>query len=153
MKISIEEFLKTGRFGPLELGASKDKALSVLGAPDCDTDLGSTGSILLYAWYELFFNNEDRLHSIQNDNYDPSNIKTYSFQNEKIEIDSWFLNEVENQTIDDISKILNAKSLQYELIDYYGRDALKLESGVIVDFDEVENENGIKPLLGLRFWP
>ena len=87
MKISIADFLESGKFGPLDIGVSKDTAISILGNPDCNTDLGETGSILLYAWYELFFDNEDKLYSIQNDNYDPKDMETYSFRNEKIEID------------------------------------------------------------------
>ncbi len=153
MKISIEEFIKTGKFGSLELGVSKEMALSILGEPDSDTDLGETGSILLYAWYEFFFNRENKLHSIQNDNYDPKDEASYSFKNEKIEIDPWFLNAVDNQTIEEISDILNQKSIEFEIIDYYGRDAIRLESGVVIDFDEEENEFGIKILIGVRYWP
>ncbi|BDY04671.1 hypothetical protein [Ferrimonas sp. YFM] len=153
MKIRIEEFLKSGRFGPLELGTSKDLAIASLGEPDCDADLGKTGSILLYGWYELFFNRENQLHSIQNDNYDPSRKESYLFKNEKIEIDPWFLNEALNQCIGDISRALEEKGMEYEVIDYYGRDAIKLKSGVVIDFDEEENDCGIKALTGIVLWP
>ncbi len=153
MKISIEEFLKTGKFGPFGIGSQKDFVISTLGEPDCDTDLGETGSILLYAWYELFFNHDSELNSIQNDNYDPCDKQTYSYKNEKFEIDSWFLNGVENQSINDISEVLSSKGMKYEIIDYYGRHAIKLKSGVVVDFDEEENERGINALMGIRYWP
>jgi len=46
----------------------------------------------------------------------------------------------------DISNPLDTKGMTYEIIDYYGRDAIKLTSGVVIDFDEEENECGIKPL-------
>jgi len=153
MKISIEEFLRSGKFGLVDLGASKDQVLSLLGEPDSDNDLGDTGSILLYAWYEFFFNHEDRLHSIQNDNYDPSDRSSYEFKNDTFEIDPWFLNETRNQSIAGISKILDQKGLKYNVIDYYGRNAIKLESNVVVDFDEEENESGVKALIGIRYWP
>lgn len=153
MKISIEEFLRTGKFGPVALGESKDQVLSMLGKPDSDNDLGETGSILLYSWYEFFFNNECRLHSIQNDNYEPNDKSSYSFKNSTFEIVPWFLNETTNQSIADVSKILDNQGLEYDVIDYYGRDAIKLKSGVVVDFDEEENESGIKALIGIRYWP
>lgn len=153
MNISIEEFLETGKFGPLSLGVSKEETISLLGEPDSDNDLGETGSILLYAWYELFFNQEELLHSIQNDNYVPSDKQSYSFKNDKIVIDSWFLNDTENQSLSDISKILDGRRMRYKVIDYYGRDVIKLKSGVVIDFDEEENEYGIKALIGIRFWP
>ena len=153
MKISIEAFLESGKFGPLDIGSSKDKAISILGNPDSNTDIGENGSILQYAWYELFFDNEYRLYSIQNDNYDPKDIATYSFRNENIEIDYWFLNEVENQSIGDIANLLDTKGMVYEIIDYYGRDVIKLASGVVVDFDEEVNEYGVRSLIGIRYWP
>jgi hypothetical protein len=153
MIISIEEFLRNGKFGPIDLGVSKGQALTILGEPDCDTDLGETGSILLYAWYELFFNNDGKLHSIQNDNYDPADKRSYEFKNNLFEIEPWFLNTTKNQSITDISNILDQKGLEYDVIDYYGHDALKLKSGVVVDFDEEENECGVNALIGIRYWP
>ena len=153
MKISIEEFLRTGRFGPIEIGIAKCEAISILGAPDSEADLGETGSILLYAWYELFFNHEETLCSIQNDNYNPEIKDSYSFSNDSFQIDPWFLNDVKNKNIIDISQLLDEKCIEYQVVDYYGRDVLKLKCGVIVDFEEDNNECGIKPLSGIRFWP
>jgi hypothetical protein len=153
MKISIREFIDTGSFGPLKLGATKQQTLSLFGKPNDDADLGATGSILLYAWYELFFNHEDILHSIQIDNYDPNDKESYYFKNKKIEIDSWFLNEVCNQNLESVSKILDQADITYEKIDYYGREALKAQSGVVVDFQDEENYSGVKELIGLRYWP
>jgi hypothetical protein len=153
MEIRISDFIKTGKFGPVEIGTSKEYTLNLLGEPDDDTDLDGTGSILLYAWYELFFDHEGILKSIQNDNYDPRDRKTYSFKNEKIQIDPWFLNEKEDQTIDYVSGLLSKESIVFETIDYYGRAALKASSGVVIDFDEDINESGVKQLIGLRYWP
>lgn len=153
MKVSLIDFLKSGSFGPVSIGMSKDKVLSLLGEPSTDNDLGETGSILIYAWYELFFSHQDELYSIQNDNYEPSDRSTYYFKNDKFEIDSWFLNEEENQSIEDISAILDRSDLKYTIIDYYERAAIKLNSGVVIDFDDEENDDGIQELLGVRYWP
>jgi len=54
--LSIKEFIKTGKFGEVRIGMSKDDVINFLGAPDSDNDIGVSGSILLYAWYELFIN-------------------------------------------------------------------------------------------------
>ncbi|MBB3168600.1 hypothetical protein [Simiduia aestuariiviva] len=153
MLIRILDFIKTGKFGPVEIGMSKAKVLEVLGPPDDDTDLDGPGSILLYAWYELFFDPDGILKSIQNDNYNPKDTGTYFFENEKFSIDPWFLNEVQEQNIESISRLLSDNGIKFEIVDYYGRNVLKVNSGVIVDFDEDENENGIKELIGVRYWP
>jgi hypothetical protein len=153
MIIRIEEFLKTAEFGPITIGTSKDKTLSLLGAPDDDTDLDGPGSIPLYAWYELFYDHNNTLKSIQNDNYDPTDKKSYFFKNEKFEIDPWFLNEKSNQNIEDISSLLADANIPYQKLQYHGRVVLQTQSGVIVDFDEEENEVGVKALMGIRYWP
>ena len=153
MKIYIEEFLKTGQFGPIKIGISKEQSLSLLGTPDSDTDLDGPGSILMYGWYEFFFDPEGQLKSMQNDNYDPSDSKTYNFKNEKIEVDPWFLNEKPNQTIEDISNLLANSNIGYKKIKYHGRVVLQTEADVVVDFDEDENELGVKSLMGIRYWP
>ena len=153
MIISIEEFLEHGAFGPLKIGVSKATVISILGEPTRVLDLGETGTILVYGWYEFFFDRDGLLCSIQNDNYNPKEKNSYFFKNEKIEIDSWFLNGVQNQSIGDIAGILDGKGLDYEVVRYYGRDVIYLKSGVVIDFDEEENECGIKSLVGIRLWP
>ena len=145
--------MKTAEFGPINIGTSKEKTLSLLGAADDDTDLDGPGSILLYAWYELFYDHNDALKSIQNDNYDPSDKNSYYFKNEKFEIDPWFLNDKPNQNIMDISVLLANAKIPYQIIQYHGRVALQTQSGVVVDFDEEENEEGVKALMGIRYWP
>ncbi len=153
MKISIEEFVKTGNFGPINIGMSKADIIGCIGAPDSDNDMGENGFILIYAWYELFINHEDKLTSIQNDNYDPKNPESYTFENEKIEVDPWFLNDVLNQTIESVSKLLKSSGVNFDLADYYGRSVIKVDSGVIIDFSEEKNQNGVRELSGIRYWP
>jgi hypothetical protein len=153
MEILLSEFIKTGKFGPVEIGTSKDRVLSELDVPDNDTDLDGSGSILLYSWYEFFFDHNGILRSIQNDNYNPKNKNTYLFKNDKYFINSWFLNEVEDQTIETVGILLTQESISFEIIDYYGRRVLKASSGVVIDFDENPNEKGTKALAGVRYWP
>ena len=108
---------------------------------------------MLYAWYELFFDTDGKLRSIQNDNYKPRDKSTYEFQNQKFSIDSWFLNEVEDQNIESISKLLIEESINYEIVEYFGRNVINVSSGIVIDFDEVANKKGINELIGIRYWP
>ena len=133
--------------------AAKNQVSTSLGKPDCDTDLGDTGSILLYAWYEFFFNHENNVYSIQNDNCDPKDKESFCFKNDVFEIEPWLLNGEKNQTIESVKALLQKNLLEYKIIEYYGRNAIKLESGIVVDFDEEKNENDEFELLGIRFWP
>ena len=151
MKVSIESFLRTGKFGSVEIGMPKEQVLRILGEADCDHDLGSTGSILLYAWYEFFFNHESILYSIQNDSYDSSNKDTFYFKNDIFEIEPFLLNGDGNKNMETVKILLQKNSLKYKIIDYHERKALKLSSGIVVDFGE--DENGEFEFIGIRFWP
>ncbi|MBB3166835.1 hypothetical protein [Simiduia aestuariiviva] len=153
MKLSIEEFVKTGKFGPVQIGMSKPEIIEFLGEADSDNDMDQNGSILIYGWYELFINSEDRLYSIQNDNYDPKYPETYIFQNSKFEIDPWILNNSTCQNIESISSKLKNSGIRFCLEEYYGRIVIKADSGVIIDFEEDENEIGLRELIGIRYWP
>lgn len=153
IEVSIKEFIRTGDFGPVKLGMSKDEVIDLLGNPDSDNKIRKTGSILLYSWYELFFDNEKVLKSIQNDHYQPNLPNTYKFSNAKFRIEPWILNADETQTIDSIAHRLKDVGIDYEKEFYYERYVLRAKSGVIVDFDDEENNNGIRRLIGVRYWP
>jgi len=132
---------------------SKESVIKHLGQPDSDNDMQENGCILLYSWYEFFFDHKNKLHSIQNDNYAPSDAASFEFKNEAIEIDSWFLNSTPNQTLESILNLLNAKNIDSALVNYFGRNVIKVNSGVIVDFDEEKNSDGVRELIGIRYWP
>lgn len=151
MIISIEKFIRTGCFGLIEVGEDKNYLVEVLGKPDSDNDMGKNGTIVLYGWYEFYFDTNDILYAIQNDNYDPSDSGTFSFENEKFKVNSWILNSRQNQTIETISEKLDSKKIKHSLIMYYGREVIKTGSGIIIDFDE--NLAGPNQLIGIRYWP
>lgn len=132
---------------------TKQDVIQLLGEPDDVAFMGKNCRILRYSWYEFFINKDDRLYTIQNDNYSPLNSDSYIFSNEKIEIDSWFLNEKKHQDIDVISKLLISKDIKFNVEDHWGREVIKSKSGVIIDFDDDENESGGKVLIGIRFSP
>ena len=153
MIISLKEFIRNGQFGPIEIGESKHAIVGALGEPDSDNDMGENGCILRYGWYELFIDSKDSLYAIQNDNYDSGLPETYEFRNEKVEIDSWFMNFTQGQDIESISKQIRNEDITVEEVEYYGRVVLRAQSGLIIDFTEEENECGKRELLGFRFWP
>ena len=138
-------------FGPVNIGITKDNAIQLLGKPDYDSKLGKTASILLYGCYELFFNHESKLYSIQNDNYNPSDSTTYNFKNELFEIDSWFLNDNQNQTLEDISKLLFTFDIDHNIQSYYGRNVIVTSSNVVIDFSDEPNNLGVHELIGIRY--
>ncbi len=135
------------------MGMTKQEIIQVLGQPDSDNDCGKRGWILLYSWYEFFISRDNKLFAIQNDNYDPQNRDSYSFKNELIEIDSWFLNADDNKSLNEIAELLKSKEIKHNIDDYFGRSVIKAESGVIIDFSDEENESGLRELIGIRFWP
>ena len=153
IEVSIKEFIRTGGFGPVKLGMSKQDVINLLGKAESDTDLDQTGSILIYAWYEFFFDHDDILRSIQNDNYRAENANTYEFSNEKFRIDPWILNSDESQTIDSVARLLEEAGIEYEREFYYDRYVIRTKSEVMVDFSDEENVIGIRPLIGVRYWP
>lgn len=151
MLVSLKTFIQTTHFGTVKIGDDKASVLEILGCPSCDTDLGETGSILLYGWYELFFDHTDCLSYIQNDSYNPHQPETYQFKNEHFEIDAWFFNDIKHQTIETVSILLEQASISFDVINYYGRAVIKTESGVIIDFDDEKDPTGTYPLLGFRY--
>ena len=152
MIVNFKHFFKTGQFGTVELGDSIETVIEVLGDPDGKTHLGDTGVILTYGWYEFFFIHTGKLHSIQNDNYIPSNKNTFTFKNNNVEFDTWFFNATENQSIEKVSQLFDKNEMEYQAVDYYGRMAMKLNSGIIIEFAEENNQSDVRELVGFRYW-
>ncbi len=42
---------------------------------------------------------------------------------------------------------------EMKLAAYWDRKVIKAASGVIIDFDDEENESGGRELIGIRYWP
>ena len=145
MIIYLENFFRTGYFGEITLGATKQSVLDYLGPADSDNLMGDIGASLLYGCYELFFYNNDTLHYIQNDSYCADNPLTYQFCNSRFGIDTWFFNET-LQDIYSIMQLLKKCNIDFQLIDYHARPVLKTHTGIHIDFVEDTNELGIKPL-------
>ena len=91
MIIEIKQFIKIGKFGPVEIGMPKDKVLELLGPPDGEISCGKPTTGIHYSYYEFFFDPNKNLKGIQNDNYNPAYPENVEFKNDIFEIDPWFL--------------------------------------------------------------
>ncbi len=152
MLITIKRFALTGQFGPIHIGMDKSDVIKALGNPDDEANLGETGSEIIYSWYEFFFNTEGKLRAIQIDNYDPGFPKSYEYKSEIFEIDPWFMRSKNRPKYSEIRGLLIKEGVEFDSIEYYERDVLVLESGVVIDFDDADvlDEKGF---IGFRFFP
>ena len=59
MKVSLQEFIRTGKFGPIELGMGRAQVETILGAPDAWTaqENKADASIWKYGDVEFYFQN------------------------------------------------------------------------------------------------
>lgn len=152
MIIDIKEFVETGCFGPVTIGMSRSNVENILGTPDNDAKL-STGTIIVYSWYEFFFNLDHKLSSIQIDNYDPNDLSTYEYKSDLFEIDPWILRSKRRLTFGEVKDQLTKESMNFKDIDYYGRKAIQLQSEVVIDFDDEPDTIEDRPIIGFRYYP
>lgn len=157
--ISLKEFALTGDFGPVKIGMTKEEVLQHLGEPNDEADYGSGYFGLTYSWYELFFASKTGiLDSIQNDHlavFGDHHKESIQFSNEKITIDTWFLNPDEDMTREEVKNFLLDQHIDFVEEEYWGEKIIRFPSGVYLDFysdDNAEPEN--KAILnGIRFFP
>jgi len=50
------------------------------------------------------------------------------------------------------SPILEQQNIEHSVVEYYDRPMIKVNSGVIVDFSDEENDDGFRELIGIRYW-
>lgn len=162
--IELTDFLKTGKFGPVELGDSIETVREKLGEPN-DSHAGNVKSntSLVYTRYEFFFS-ENQLYFIQNDHYDPKHPEYMEFSNELISIDPGFLKADRVKKFGETLDILRDLDIPHQTIDYWERKAIKTRGGVVIDFleeewsdkanDWVKIEDHLqRPLIGFRYSP
>ena len=141
--IYLKEFIKTGKFGTLEINFStRDDILNLMGDGYDHGDFGTT-QIIKYAWYEFFYNSEDKLLTgIQNDHlqYDCSNHEDmFMFENSIVRIDPWILKPNENVTFIEVIEHLEKDGVKFKISrhGYVGAlDYIELDNGVTLDFDD-----------------
>ncbi len=162
-EIKISDFLKTGKFGTVEINDSVKTVIEKLGEPDGNINVSKPNKGIHYSMYELIFRN-DKLESIQNDRFDPEYPELIEYENDKFKLNSEFLKADRVKRLSEIESELHKLNIEYNIIDYWDRKAIKTDGDVIIDFnDEVwsDNHNGfIKienvkdyELIGIRYYP
>ncbi|AEA43352.1 hypothetical protein [Fluviicola taffensis] len=140
--ISLKDFIKTGHFGLVKIGMTKDEVIKVLGQPDSDNDYGTGSGGMMFARYEFFYwQNNLKINGIQNDHLqaDCSNHKEMiNFKNELWTIDKWFLQDNKNKTFGEVVELLNLEKISFEIVPSYSgsnENVIKcLKSNVTFDF-------------------
>ncbi len=161
--IKITDFLKTGKFGSVEIGDSTEDVIKKLGKPSGTMNLREPYTGIHYSMYEFVFD-ESGLSSIQNDHFNPKGPSMMEFSNEKIQIDPEFLKADKIKTFCDIESHLIKLNLTYSKVENCDRMVLKMASGVFFDFynddwDAMDDDfNKLEDyknseLIGIRYYP
>lgn len=162
-KIRISKFLRTGRFGPVKIEDSKAEVIRKLGKPDGEIQVKKPFIGIYYGRYEFFFDGSG-LRSIQNDHFNPGFPDSMEFSNREIHIDPEFLRADKMKKLNEIESELIKHKIPYKYLEYWGRMVLKMESGVVIDFNDEkwdENEDSTTKinnpqeyeLIGIRYYP
>lgn len=109
--VSLKEFFRTGLFGPIELGMTRNEIISLLGTPDIwgpsNARSFETATIWKYCDVEFYFTREHRLFQIFCDNIEISE------DCEKMRIDYWVIH---NQMAAETLKLaLNQENIDYSI--------------------------------------
>ena len=137
-EIKLIDFIRTGYFGLVHLGMTRDKVVSLLG----QGDEGYKGS-LWYGSYELFFDEEnDTLTGIQNDhlfNCEVGGDDAALFRNDRFQIDPWFLSSARHVTYRECIKYISEAGVSF--VEKHEWDAYKIifDSGVYLSFDNFDS--------------
>ena len=129
IKIFLKDFIKTGKFGPLEIGSSKEDVIDFFGE---DYDFGNFGEtqIIKYGWWEFFYWTETKkVFAIQNDHlsYNCSHhVEMISLNTNKVEMDTWFLKPDKHVTFDNVTKILTEEKIDFKLDKFSKNDELDI---------------------------
>lgn len=164
-EIKITDFLKTGKFGTVEVNDSIESVIEKLGQPDGEhnPDVVKPRKGIHYSMYEFMFL-DNKLESIQNDHFDIANPELTEFENDTFKLTSEILKADRIKILRDMETELDRLNIEYNIIDYWGRKAIKTEGNVIVDFNDekwsdkaddyvkIENLKDFE-LLGIRYHP
>ena len=156
--ISLKDFILTGFFGQISLGMAKSEVIEYLGYPNETADFGAGTSGLFYNGFELFFwTDNEKIFAIQNDNlYELLTKKTKYKLNDKIAVDTSFLQFGQTLTYKNLIEYLMKENIKFDTVDKGEYDEIKFLSGVTFDFENEEptqqkfDRNNLK-LNGIRY--
>ncbi len=114
--IYLKNFIKTGIFGSIKIGSTKEELIKKLGDKYDWGDFGEA-QIIKYSWYEFFYYTDTgKIFGIQNDHLqaDCNNYKeVISFKNKYWTLDKWFLKKGHNITFKKIKEILLNEDIEF----------------------------------------
>ena len=117
--VKLIEFIKTGCFGTITIGSTKEEVLKELGNNLDIIDCGET-HIIYYGWYEFFYwTTTELIFGIQNDHLQANctnHGEMINFQNNKFKLDNWFLKENKNINFGQVEEVLISNNIEYEII-------------------------------------
>lgn len=163
LEIKITDFLRTGKFGTVEVNDSFKTVIEKLGKPDGIINVSKPYKGIHYSMYEFIFRN-DKLESIQNDRFDSKYPELMEFENDKFKLHSAFFKADRSKRMKDIEFKLNELNIEYNIVDYQGRKVIKTIGNVVIDFDDEnwsEKDDGFVKiknmkdfeLIGVRYFP
>lgn len=139
IEIRLEDIIINKSFGPIELGATKDNVIELLGKPDnlSNPDVYPKDSeAILYGWFEFTFFKEqlERFHhkSILTRDYEFNS--DFNYQNKQFRITHWFENENEDLKLNTIKSWLKEKELVFIEESFYDCIRLLIDNQVELQF-------------------
>ena len=146
--VSLKEFIINGKFGTIQLGMKIDEVIKILGEPTDKAIYDNGHAEIAYAWYEFFYEIKSGiLHGIQNDHLSTfpnvktkrvNNKKDICFQNDKFNIDIWFLKKNRYLTFNEVILNLDKEKVNYNIIEEsQNKKIIKFASGVLMDFNDL----------------
>lgn len=114
---------------------TRDEFVRVLGPPDEDVVLEfSSNSELQYGYFEFFYREADGVvFAIQNDNFSPEDPDRFQ-ASRAFDFDPWIFRAGRRHSMAEALKALDEQGVKYEVVSYFGRNAIESPAGVVLDF-------------------
>lgn len=118
--ISYKEILKTGKFGDVELGMTREELIALLGEPECEGKQTEEISGLFYGQYEFYYwSRNNRLYGFRNSHLitwgeKKAHREQICFSNDLFNIDPSFINPGEIVLKSDVKSWLKANDIAFE---------------------------------------
>lgn len=138
--IDFLEFIKTGRFDCIKLGQKKDYILNNFKNPDSVWNDTSENSIWLYGNIEFHFA-ENELYMIFSDHFNHEKLNA----GEHISIDRWIFERPRRLSLKNVIQELNTHSIDFHKNTTKLNIELKLNSGVILYFENHKDITDLDP--------
>ena len=120
--IQLKEFIKSGKFGPITIGSTKDDITNLFGGKFDFGDFEES-QIIKYGWYEFFYwTATGKVFGIQNDHLQADfsgHNAMINFKNRFWTIDKWFLKENKNITFAQVVEYLDQENIPFNIVPAY----------------------------------